>query len=209
MIPSTSSIITLLSIVTGAVAGSAADGVFWNFDHDPAGALPKQFYSATGSWKVRPDATAPSKPNILAQLAKNSRATFNIALVAGSHYTNPEISVKLRSIAGNDARGGGIVWRVKDQRNYYVFRYDPLDGSLALFRVVNNARVELGHVTIMNIAGWHTLRVATTGDRIECYFDGTKYIDRRDSAFPDAGKIGLWTNGDAQTYFDDMKVSGE
>ncbi|MEK6571778.1 MAG: family 16 glycoside hydrolase, partial [Bacteroidota bacterium] len=51
---------------------------------------------------------------------------------------------------------------------------------------------------------WHTIRVTMTADRIECYFDGKKYLDVKDSTFREAGKIGLWTKSDAQTHFDDL-----
>ncbi len=35
-----------------------------------------------------------------------------------------------------------------------------------------------------------------------------KYLDVNDSIFKEDGKIGLWTKADAQTYFDDLTVSG-
>ena len=47
-----------------------------------------------------------------------------------------------------------------------------------------------------------------TGERIECYYDGKKYLDVNDSTLKGAGKIGLWTKADAQTHFDDLTVSG-
>jgi hypothetical protein len=200
-------ILTMTLLIATAMSVAADNGKTWDFDHDKPGMVPVGYYSVTGSWKVWPNATAPSKPNVLAQLARNSRDTFNIALVAGSSYRDPDISVKLRSIGGKEEQGGGVVWRVKDPRNYYVFRYNPLDGSLMLYKVMNNGPVELAHANIMNIPGWHTIRVVMTGDHIICYFDGTKYLDRRDITFRNSGQIGLWTKADAQTYFDDMTVT--
>lgn len=201
-------ILTITLLMAAAISGAADNGKTWHFDHDKPGMLPEGYYSATGSWKVRSDATAPSKPNVLAQLAKNSRETFNLALVAGSSYLDPDISVKMRPISGKAEQGGGVAWRVKDLRNYYAFRYNPLDGSLVLYKVMNNGPVELARTAIMNIPGWHTIRVVMTGDHIVCYFDGTKYLDRRDNTFRNTGRVGLWTKADAQTYFDDMMVTG-
>ena len=54
---------------------------------------------------------------------------------------------------------------------------------------------------------WHTLRVTMMGDHIQCYYDGKRFLDVKDSTFSDAGKVGLWTKADAQTYFDDLTVS--
>ena len=47
------------------------------------------------------------------------------------------------------------------------------------------------------------------GDHIQCYLDGEKILDAKDSTFPDAGKVGLWTKADAQTYFDDLKITAK
>ena len=33
-------------------------------------------------------------------------------------------------------------------------------------------------------------------------------LDVKDDTFKDAGKIGLWTKADAQTYFADLKARG-
>lgn len=55
--------------------------------------------------------------------------------------------------------------------------------------------------------GCHTLRVTMEGDHIQCYYDGGKYLDVKDSTFQAAGKIGLWTKADAQSYFDDLTMA--
>ena len=53
---------------------------------------------------------------------------------------------------------------------------------------------------------WHTLKIRQVGDRIECLIDGKKQIEAKDATFTRAGKVGLWTKADAQTYFDDFRV---
>ena len=199
-----------ITVLMAAVIPSVADnGKTWNFDHDKAGMIGGGIFNATGRWTVQANATAPSKPNVLAQLAKNSPETFNLALVVGSSYQNLDISVRMRAIGGTTDQGGGVVWRAKDSRNYYVVRYSPLEGNLRLHKVVNNSQVELANVDIMITPGWHTLRVTMTDDRIICYFDGTKYFDRKDATYRQAGQIGLWTRADAQTYFDDVTVTAQ
>jgi len=199
-------ILTITLLIAAAISGAADSGKTWDFDHDKPGTSSWNYYSTTGSWQVRADATAPSKPNVLAQLAKNSRDAFNLALEVGSSYRDLDISVKMRAIGGTQDQGGGVVWRAMDSRNYYVARYNPLEGNLRLNKVVNNSLVELANINIMNTPGWHTLRVTMTDDQIICYFDGTKYLDRRDATYRQAGQIGLWTKADAQTYFDDLTV---
>jgi hypothetical protein len=34
-------------------------------------------------------------------------------------------------------------------------------------------------------------------------------LDVKDSTYKDAGKVGLWSKADAQTHFDEFKVSGK
>src|SRR5688500_8349554 len=54
--------------------------VTWTFDDEKPDALPKGFRKEVGEWKVAP-AGAGEKGNVLAQTAKSSGPTFNVALV--------------------------------------------------------------------------------------------------------------------------------
>jgi hypothetical protein len=51
------------------------------------------------------------------------------------------------------------------------------------------------------------MRVTMAGNKITCYLDGQKHLEVEDATFPDAGKIGLWSKADAQSYFDDLTVN--
>lgn len=202
---------TVLSLLLASVPclSSAQSGKrSWNFDADKAGGIAGGFTSEVGEWKIVADGSAPSKPNAFAQLAKNERPVFNVALAGETSYTNVDITVKLKSIAGQIDQGGGVVWRARDAKNYYIARYNPLENNYRVYKVEAGRRTQLGTADLMRSEGWHTLRVTMTGDHIECYYDGKKYLDVSDGTFKDAGKIGLWTKADAQTHFDDLVVSG-
>jgi hypothetical protein len=45
------------------------------------------------------------------------------------------------------------------------------------------------------------------GDHIECFLDGQKHLEARDTTFSEPGLVGLWTKADARTEFDDLVVS--
>lgn len=120
-----------------------------------------------------------------------------------------DITAKMKAIAGSTDQGGGIGWRAKDAMNYYVVRYNPLEDNYRLYSVVNGQRSELKSADIPNTLGWQTLRVTMTGDHIECYYNGKKYLDAMDSTFREAEEIGLWTKADAQTHFADLVVDGK
>lgn len=191
------------------LTSAAQDGKrSWSFDAEKTGAIAAGFTNEVGEWKIVADESAPSKANVLAQLAKNERPVFNVTLVSGTNFRNVDITVKLKSIAGEIDQGGGVVWRARDAKNYYIARYNPLEGNYRVYKVEDGRRTQLGTSDVKRSEGWHTLRVTMTGERIECYFDGRKYLDVSDSTFKGAGKIGLWTKADAQTHFDDLTVGG-
>jgi hypothetical protein len=180
----------------------------WNFETDRAGAPPAGFEVAVGDWKIQKDPTAPSKDNVVAQHAKNSRPTFNVLLARHTSYRDVDMAVKMRAIAGEIDQGGGVVWRVKNASNYYIARYNPLEDNYRVYKVVAGRRQQLQSAEIEPSPGWHTLRVTMRDDQIECYYDGTKYLEVKDSTFREPGKIGLWTKADAESYFDDLIAGG-
>lgn len=203
-----SSFVAVAVLVTGCSLVATADdkGASWSFETDRVGAPPAGFEVAVGNWKIQKDPTAPSKSNVVAQLAKNSRPTFNVLLASHTSYRDVDISVKMSPIAGEIDQGGGLVWRTQDVKNYYIVRYNPLEDNYRVYKVVEGRRQQLQSAEIERSPGWHTLRVTMKGDQIECYYDGTKYLTVKDSTFKEAGKIGLWTKADAQSRFDDLIV---
>jgi len=201
-------VIVAIFLLATDLAAQTVENV-WNFDADNVGSLPKSFTKEVGEWKVIADPTAPSRPNVLAQLAKNSGSTFNLTLIADTNYKDVDLSVKMKAIAGREDQGGGLIWRAKDAKNYYVARYNPLEDNYRVYKVHKGRRSQLQSADIKHSEGWHSLRVTMEGDHIQCYYDGKKYLDVKDSTFPESGRIGLWTKADAQSHFDDLTVSGK
>jgi hypothetical protein len=199
----------LVSIL--AVAGRAQDmkSRTWNFDADKAGGIAKGFTNDVGQWRVVADDTAPSKANVLAQQAKSEKPVYNVALITDTNLKNVDLSVKLRAVAGEIDQGGGVVWRAKDARNYYICRYNPLEENFRVYKVEDGKRMELGSANVPATPGWHTLRVVMVDDKFEGYFDGKKDLEMSDATFAGPGHIGLWTKADAQTHFDDLTVTGD
>jgi hypothetical protein len=163
-------------------------------------------------WKVVADDTAPSKTGYaLAQTAESPGSMFNLCVAEDTKYKDVEVSVAFKANKGEKDQGGGIIWRYQDANNYYVARMNPLEDNFRVYKVVAGKRAkEFQSADVKVKAGeWHTLKVTMKGDHIECSLDGKKYLDVKDDTFKEAGKVGLWTKADAQTSFDDFKVSGE
>ena len=176
----------------------------------PAGWKAEKTGKGEGSvWKVVEDSTSPSGTGyVLAQTAVGPGALFNLCIAEDTSFKDGEISVAFKPVDGKKDAGGGIVWRYKDHNNYYIARMNPLEDNFRVYKVVDGKRMQLQTKEDLKVkAGeWHTLKIATAGDHIECFVDGEKYLEANDSTFQEPGKVGLWTKADAQTYFDNLKT---
>jgi hypothetical protein len=202
---------------TPALQQSAGRSFTYNFDNDVVGTLPAKFHSArTGqgsesTWVVMADATAPSKPNVVAQISRDATDDrFPLLIADEGSFEDLDLSVKFKAVSGDVDRAAGLVFRLKDANNYYLVRTNALEDNYRLYRVVaGNRRLFAGANFKVTTGEWHELRVECIGNRIICYFDGVKKIEASDDAFKQGGKIGLWTKADSVTYFDDLKVTAE
>jgi hypothetical protein len=198
----------------GAAPQSAKKTLTYNFDQDHAGTLPAKFHSAlTGGgsavrWEVLADPSAPSSPNVVAQLSTDTTDyRFPLLIADDASFRDVDIRVKFKAISGKVDRAAGVVFRLKDANNYYIVRANALENNYRLYHVVNGRRVQFAGSNFKVTSGeWHDLRVAVTGNKIVCYYDGQKKIEATDDTFKDAGKTGLWTKADSVTYFDDLTV---
>jgi Domain of Unknown Function (DUF1080) len=193
----------IAALISGVSAASQAGKKTWDFEKDEPGKIANGFSGQVGAWEVAKD----GDNHVLYQKAKNDDATFNVVLVEGTSYKDIDLSVKLRAVAGDVDRGGGVVWRAKDAKNYYISRYNPLEDNFRVYKVEGGKRTQFGSAKVPGDEKWHTLRVTMAGSKITCYLDGQKHLEAEDSTFPDAGMIGLWSKADAQSYFDDLTVS--
>jgi hypothetical protein len=198
-------IVAVFLLTASAVLAADGSKRTWNFDGETTGQIAKGFTNEVGSWSV----VAVGQGKALAQTAKNANPVFNITLIGDSSAKDVDISVEMKAIAGETDQGGGIVWRAKDAKNYYLARYNPLEDNYRLYKVVGGKRTLLQNADITHSTGAHTLRVTMSGDHMECSYDGKKYLEQKDATFTDAGKIGLWTKADAQTQFDNLTLVGK
>jgi len=196
-------------------ASSTVNPMVSNFDSDPAGKLPARFRSVLtgqgtpGTWVVKEDATAPSKPNVLAQTSTDTTDyRFPLAILEEGSFKDLDLSVKFKAVGGKVDQAGGLIFRVQDANNYYVVRANALEDNYRLYPVVAGRRRQFAGVNLKVTSNqWHTLRVVAAGNRFQCYYDGELKIDATDNTFPNAGKVGLWTKADSVTHFDDLEVS--
>lgn len=181
-------------------------GRHWSFAGEKLGTVPQGWKVLSGSWELTADSSAPSHGNVISMTKREVATPFNLIVAEGEKYRNVDLSVRMKSVAGQEDQGGGLVWCAKDAQNYYIVRYNPLEGDLALFKVIDGKRELITSVPAKSalVIGepWCKLRVVKAGDNIWCYLNDERLIDASDDSLPDFGRVGLWTKADAQTSFD-------
>lgn len=186
----------------------------WNFDRNEAGKPPAGWRVAetmgsgkTGKWTVAADDTAPSKPNVLMLEARADKGTYNLLIAEGISFKDVDVRTRIKPLRGDVDQGGGLIWRAKDENNYYICRINPLEGNFRVYKVKDGKRSQLQSADLETWSGrWYEVRAVMTGNDIECYVDGKPYLHANDDSFEEAGMIGLWTKADASSAFDDVAV---
>jgi Domain of Unknown Function (DUF1080) len=207
-----------LLVITGTIIATAETVTF---DNSKPGDLPAGWTSAmthnggAPRWAVRGDDTAPSKPNVLAQLSDDrTSGRFPLAIYDKASLKDGEVSVKCKPISGRGDQACGLVWRYRDPNNYYIVRSNALENNIVLYKVENGERKSIapkgtasrtyGVKHPVPKATWSEMRATFSGNRIAIYFNGKQVFEAEDNTFGDAGKVGLWTKADSVTHFDDF-----
>jgi hypothetical protein len=190
----------------GMLLGAAPGG--WTIAKTDGGADPQ--------WEVVADSTSPGGARVLAQLSRDATSErFPLAIHPGPALVNGAVSVRFKPVSGDVDRAAGLVWRYRDENNYYLVRANALEDNVVLYKVENGRRTPLAPVGKPGQYGvekavpterWSTLRVAFMGPRFVVSFDSEALYDVEDSTFADAGRVGLWTKADSVTYFDELEV---
>jgi len=199
----------LLLIEVSAMAGNVG------FEADAIGSAPTGWtVTKTGrgdpKWTVEQDPSAPSKSKVVRQ---SGRATYPLLLKDGTKVKDGFVEVRFKPISGSEDRAAGIVWRAKDENNYYVVRANALEDNVVLYKTVNAQRSALDIVGRRGGYGvkvpvpanqWHTLRVEFVGTRFTVAFNGKPLFEVEDATLREAGMVGLWTKADSVTAFDEF-----
>jgi hypothetical protein len=190
---------------TVTAADPAPERRTWDFEADTVGGIASGFKPVVGTWSVALD----SKNHVLAQTAQNADSVFNLILRPDVMYADLDLSVRLKAVTGTVDQGGGLVWRAKNAKTYYVARHNPLEDSFRVYKVVDGKRFQLGSVKAPGDTEWHTLRITMKGSKIDCYLDEKLHLEAEDSSIRGYGRIGLWCKSDARSYFDNLSATGQ
>lgn len=185
----------------------------WNFDSYQENSVPDGFLSMQtgsgekGTWVVKSDDSATSRPNVLAQLSSNyTESSYPILIMTDRGYSQFKASVKFKIISGEKEQTTGLVFRFLDRNHYFVLVADAMNDRFSLCRAEPDKLICTQDVKANITTGqWYTITAHVSAQGIAGYLDDERLIQRYDKHYI-TGTIGLWTKGDSKTYFDDLKI---
>jgi len=198
---------TTITMTSTLLAAGLSAAQTVNFDKEPTSAPPAAWtcgVTGRGSprWTVEPDAGAPSPPNVLMQ---SGSGDFPWCVRTGTAVLDGFVEVKFKPIRGREDQAGGVVWRWKDGKNYYVARANALENNVSLYYTEAGTRKTLKYVDApVAPNAWQVLRVEFKGTRIHVLLNGKAAIEFDDSHIAGPGSVGVWTKADSVTVFDDF-----
>lgn len=206
----TALVVALLSACEGAASvkyqsppPSVAAGS-WNFDGDATGGAPAGAEIFSGSWVVRAEADAPSKPNALCQVGD---AEFPAIALGTGVYGDVTITMRFKPISGKVDQAAGVISRVQDKDNYYIIRANVLETNVNLYKYAGGRRSGIKDGSAKVAQGqWQELRFEVSGDKLRGFLNGQLVVEANDNTYK-AGRVGLWTKADSVTCFDDVVVT--
>ena len=204
---------TLVAGLVFALGTLSADTI--NFDQAKVGTVLPAGWSVAMThqggapkWEIVKDPTAPSQPNLLAQTSSDKTdGRFPLAIFDRA-FPDGELSVKFKPMSGAGDQAGGLVWRYRDENNYYLARASAAEKNVAVYRVQNGQRIPLLAMARHDIPAndWSILKVALRGSRFQVYLDHRRILQGWDNTYTGFGRVGLCTVGDSVAYFDDFRV---
>lgn len=210
--------LTRHALVIGLIGGTLAAQEQWHvgFDKDRADQPPSGFTLSSmrqadaGRWFVR---RRDDHNGFLVHQADPGASGYSLAI---DHRTVPDdlsLSVRLRANAG--ARGGGVVWRYRDDQNFYSLILDLSRAELAVYRIASGNRVRLDVQDDLELdpMAWHTLKVVHIESTLRVMLGGIRVFEEQDRRYDrraaPAGRVGVVATGDSEVWFDDLRVEAK
>lgn len=209
-----------------AVWSAQAAELTFDFSETPEGKTPAGFRSllagsgAPGEWKVVMDEVPPllapltDKAPVVTRRAVLSQANvdptderFPLLVYDRETFGDFQLTTRFKLVSGKVEQMAGIVFRVQDEKNFYVIRASGLGNNIRFYKMVAGVRsVPLGPEIPVAKGVWHELKIQCKANQILCWLNVTNALPPlADNTFA-AGQVGFWTKSDALSYFADTKI---
>ena len=251
-------------LAAAMVVSLAAADVKVDLSKETVGRPPTTFTPMVGTWVIAQDGAdkvvmvdgrpwVASKDNptkLLIESARKLYGTSNEELMDNAKqfayypvavlnsvktFSNGEISVKFKTIAGDADRASGILFNVKPNGDWLAIRYNDTEHNIALWEFHNGIRRRVAGTRegmfMLDRAAWHELKMTVDGAAFKAYVDGKVALEYTLGSAPGPGRggvapnpellpennavlrppvnggIGLWAKTDSTSYFKDYVVS--
>ena len=193
----------------------APAGRVFNFDSckigqpPPGWTVPASGKGHLSGWEIRKDQTAPTQPYVLAEVSADPAETRSpLAILNDPSTRDADVSVRIKPISGREGMAGGVVWRYRDENNYYLARANASENTVSVFKIENGRRIPImaGVKHAIPSNAWSILKISSRGTRFQVFVDHRRVLEGQDKTFSAPGKVGLWTLADSVIYFDDFRV---
>jgi hypothetical protein len=148
--------------------------------------------ASSGTWGVITDGT-----NVYNQSNMVGEA---LVTAGGSSWSNYSYLAKMKLLNLN--ANSGVLFRVTDSNNFYMFRINNSSGTVDLYKKVGGTLTSVATVSFVStINQWYTLKVVLSGNHVIGYVDGTSVIDWTNSVTElTTGKIGFRMAGSTASF---------
>lgn len=148
-----------------------------------------------GSWDIVTDGTTK---------ALNFIGGTNMTL-AGDNLTDFTMQGKVKTLDRSGA--AGLVFRVGDDDNFYLFRVSEAVGKAELYKSIQGVKTLIASKSMtLRTNTWYSLKVSITGNHINCFVDDVKVIDWTNPINElSSGKIGIRAAN--YSRYDDISVA--
>ena len=192
-----------LSVGSKSTVAQNSEDTNINFDNEVAGKLPASWTAVSSTWTIAADGANKA----MKQTGKSKPDQSNLCIQNKLKYQNLQMEARIKTIEGGKEKGGGLVWRYHDAKNYYFARVNVVENNVKIYKVTKGVRKELKSANVkMKANEWQTLKVAMIGYTLACYVNGQKLLNVTDTSIPNAGQVGFWSRADAISIFDDLKI---
>jgi len=145
---------------------------------------------------------------VLAQTSRNPEDEhFPILLFNDEKFGDFTFTTRFKITGGAAEQMAGIVFRARDEQNFYVVRASALGGNVKFYKFVEGERsVPIGPDVPIEKGHWYELSVAAEGTRIIVKLDGRDIMPALNDNSFESGRIGFFTKSDATAVFADPKI---
>lgn len=87
-------------------------------------------------------------------LGRVPKPSFPLCLCEATPLRDGFVEVRFKTLSGEMDQAAGVVWRARDEANYYLGRANALDDNVVLYKVENGKRTAWDPVGVREVTAW-------------------------------------------------------